>query len=990
MDSSEKLQHGAHSKGAFSNQIPNEHILELNVATQDPLLLQLQENIQLFFNLINLSDFDASQLSLTQDTEIPNQEDESLSENTGNKTYTNINYGHIAKVESVPRTLDLVKATSNEVIPTQYSIQVLNTFRPNLSIELNGLTIVNEIYTLPKIGHKHIVETQNSIQFNGYLPGTQFLPQTHLNNGLVIDVNNQGTGPDIATIIDASDNQNQVQNLQTPWPKGNIKNDLSGNLLIIAANNQDSNNDGLIDAPIPEATNPSGTIEFSFDSPVYQFGWDMFNLEYGPEMEQGKVIFYDKHGGSTTVPFLSFIDPNAPFYDATFQFGSASANRIIPINANDLALSEVVKVQFTLPDSVAISNLVFLEHQINFVPNTFTGNVLQNDSGEPNQLSITQIAFTFSDTSSAIAFVQNNPQAQMTALDQSVIITDFAQTIPTPLGGTLKVESNGDFYYQAPNDFSAGVKSEEFIYTIQSIDGTTGQGVATINLQDNLPRANNNDNYTNEGDGQHQYNLVLMLDISGSMNTKLYNQTRLEIAKNAIVKLIQQYDAISQDLKITIVPFGSGDILDGAFSYQATSPQDAIDFVLKQNGHASDGVAIQMINPDTNQAIQTDTFYDHALYHARDTLETDITNPNLDGYQHIAYFLSDGKPFIAHTATDQGDWPAQWGSWLDFINDTKTEVPQSLVDAIQVFAVAVDPDEDINAYVTPVATDSNHILSPDPNLFTFSHDLLATLPSMIQGEVLNNDLFLLDQSSITNISFQVGDAAGFIASHGLAALGAQASADNLSIRLDLPTDGSFLATPTPMNGMLLIDNSGHYQYISGKITQAGIDAFEYTLHENLNNIDSQATLSIHVYPDADPIVRLVGDHLNDNFSSSNQSGIVYFEGGRGFDQFTIDMTNENVPLIYIKDLSNGELNEIIFANAIDKNQDNVINLIDVIDSFSQNGENSNLNLHLNNASPATSFAGTDVILENIGTIAGPQIEDLMDYFSTQALTITFA
>ena len=146
----------------------------------------------------------------------------------------------------------------------------------------------------------------------------KFIDNDNINTSIQIQVKNLGDGPDSATLIDSNDTQNQMPDLQSPWDRGNIKSEPSGNLLIIANNEVDQNNDGIIDLPLPEESTPAGMLTFQFDSPVYQFGWDVFNVN-STQLKACEITFIDSSGNSVTVPFTAFTTKNLFLYDSSLR-----------------------------------------------------------------------------------------------------------------------------------------------------------------------------------------------------------------------------------------------------------------------------------------------------------------------------------------------------------------------------------------------------------------------------------------------------------------------------------------------------------------------------------------------------------------------------------------------------------------------------------------------------------------------------------------------
>lgn len=844
-----------------------------------------------------------------------------------------------------------------------------------------GLDIeaIDNRYTINKIGQKRIIETQKEITFDGEDTGTKFDADSWTGkNGTQFEVVNLGSGPNLATLIDSNDPLNGEQNLQAPWHRGNIKSVATDQLLVIAKNSVDSDENGLIDQPLPEDSTPGGMITLNFAMPVYTFGFDIFNLEYGPESENTQIIFYDRHGRSTIVPFDSFTEAHSSFYDNTISLGSNSVNRIKPLTVEALNLPEIIKVELTLSDSVAVSNFKWTEQDAVLDPNQLRANILENDETYGQTVKIDFIQFEFETDSEALAYVNQNPTLNAIQNGHVVTINNLNQTISTPLGGKIVLKQNGDFLYTAPELYQKGGDYDSFTYQISTLSGYASAAEVQIQLKDNVPTANDLANFVQSGDEAHNYNVTFIVDVSPSMKNEIYNHTRLEIAQDALKQLIDAYDRISDNLKISIIPFASGNGLEGAFSYRATSIDDAKKYIAKEDTHSVDGLDIRMINPNTGKALGMSTHYDTALYHARVNLEVDISNPDLKDYKNMVYFLSDGAPNSSHTATTQDNWPAHWGSWHSFIHDTKAAFPASLVDSLEVVAVPIGLHEELEAPLIPIATDQAHILEPDKELFTLSQILIDTTPETADGNVLVNDLFWSHHGLVTELSFSAENATSFISAHDFTGLNPKASNGNHTITITLPADGQMAEFATPLGGKMIIDNGGHYTYVPPKADSIQSEAFEYTLLDTTSDVKVKAQLTINIHPDDSSLQKYVGDHTDNTFSSTNGFGTAFLEGGRGHDKFTIDLANQKLDTIYIKDLALGQHKELRFTHVKDKNADGAINFDDVIQSFSQSKDNANIEILLNNPNAADSFVGTALVLENMGTVPGSSWQDLLD------------
>lgn len=122
-----------------------------------------------------------------------------------------------------------------------------------------------------------------------------------------------------------------------PWSGGNLAVSADavqiGTALIIAQNDRDIDNDGVLDAPNDEGSNPSGTIDLTFADPIPAFGLDIVDID-GTVSETSSLDFYINGFLLGSVNFAEFADSNSAFYDPTVVFGDHHANRIQPIVAS--------------------------------------------------------------------------------------------------------------------------------------------------------------------------------------------------------------------------------------------------------------------------------------------------------------------------------------------------------------------------------------------------------------------------------------------------------------------------------------------------------------------------------------------------------------------------------------------------------------------------------------------------------------------------------
>lgn len=146
-----------------------------------------------------------------------------------------------------------------------------------------------------------------------------------------------------------------------PWSGGNlaVSNDAVaiGTALIIAQNNRDNNNDGILDAPNDEGSRPAGTIDLSFAAPVPVFGLDIVDIE-GNMMEGSSLDYYLNGSLLGSVAFSAFTDISSPYYDPTVEFGDHTANRIQPIDASDFSAIGFDRIVINVGGSSAYDTFV--------------------------------------------------------------------------------------------------------------------------------------------------------------------------------------------------------------------------------------------------------------------------------------------------------------------------------------------------------------------------------------------------------------------------------------------------------------------------------------------------------------------------------------------------------------------------------------------------------------------------------------------------------
>ena len=172
-------------------------------------------------------------------------------------------------------------------------------------------------------------------------------------------INDRHTSINLGIIFDSFGSSGHDSDLEgPPWSSGNASSDVFANLLIIAENDVDANNDGLIDDPDDEAG--GGSIIFRFDIPVFEFGFSLIDIETSESGPTASVMFFNDEVFVGMVDFSDLVDSGSAIFDTTIEFGNNSANHIQPMSffdGNDLL--EFNEARFFLEGSGAVDNILF-------------------------------------------------------------------------------------------------------------------------------------------------------------------------------------------------------------------------------------------------------------------------------------------------------------------------------------------------------------------------------------------------------------------------------------------------------------------------------------------------------------------------------------------------------------------------------------------------------------------------------------------------------
>ncbi|MDI1298135.1 retention module-containing protein [Methylotenera sp.] len=261
-----------------------------------------------------------------------------------------------------------------------------------------------------------------------------------------------------------------------------------------------------------------------------------------------------------------------------------------------------------------------------------TGSLFTNDTAAPGALTgaITGVA----------------AGANTTIISNTTVGT--VHTIVTAYG-TLVVDyatgNNGAYTYtlnnKVDNDSKTGATNTEFVETF-TYTRTGGTANLIVTIKDDVPTAENGTVEVPQSTNVTNYNLVLMLDVSGSMSAtnsgggvrvvdtdgNVAISTRLAVAKQAMIDLVSRYFDESASVSVKF----------GVFS--STAQTDNVVYTTKAE-------AIAAINGLANLAAGTD--YQDGL-----TTMVSMFGTVDTAKSNIGYFISDGVPTEQNTTNPAG------------------------------------------------------------------------------------------------------------------------------------------------------------------------------------------------------------------------------------------------------------------------------------------------------------------------------------------------
>jgi hypothetical protein len=463
-----------------------------------------------------------------------------------------------------------------------------------------------------------------------------------------------------------------------------------------------------------------------------------------------------------------------------------------------------------------------------------SGNLLDNDTGLTGTTNITNVAGGTPDGNGVITVTN--------AVGTLVVYT-------TAYAGHVK----GDYVYTvtASTDEATTDDVQSFTYTLT--DGAQNSNATlTVTIQDDVPLASNGVAEVVESPAV-AYNLVLMLDISGSMRVNdgggevrqvdadgnATITTRLALAKAGLVALVDEFFSQTPNISVKLGLFAStAQIQNGGVAYTDKT------------------ALINAINAITGTEITSGTNYIAALQ----TMQTAFGSGFPAGAQKASYFVSDGAP--------NADPSAQITTWNSFAttNNIKSYgvgIGTGIADISYLNSLHnVDADKSGVKDAAILVTDVNKL----------EEALVATVPRAFTGSVASaggasNVTFGADGGYISYIELTIdNDGTGAGTATTLVRFSYDPGTNQITVSPSLavltgfPLSGSLLSidgTKGFMDGTLIFEfTTGEYTYFTNATANEG-DSFDITFQVTDGDGDTAALPAIQTITvvDGQPVAR---------------------------------------------------------------------------------------------------------------------------------------
>ncbi|QBF25767.1 retention module-containing protein [Pseudomonas tructae] len=445
------------------------------------------------------------------------------------------------------------------------------------------------------------------------------------------------------------------------------------------------------------------------------------------------------------------------------------------------------------------------------------------------------------------------------------VVNGFPQSGTTPLGNSITITgynpATGVVSYtytlldneNHPNANGINNLNESINVVATDTDGSSASATIDVKIVDDVPNATGAERSVTPG--QVDSNLLLVIDVSGSMNdaSGVPGLTRMQLAKQAISALLDKYDEMG-DVKVQLVTFSTG-------ANQPSTVWVTVDQAKAiVNGLSAGG----------------STYYDSAINSAQTAY---TTGGKITGAQNIVYFFSDGEPTSGHSITAPRE--AAWETFLDS-------------NGIKSYAIGLGGG--VNAgNLNPLSYDGSTHTDTNATVVTDLNQLNSVLSGTVQGAPITGSLMS---------GGQFGADGGFIKSlvidgttytydpKGNGGAGSYATS-GAADRGTFDTGTNSITVKTAIGGSIVVNmDTGDFTYTPPKDTGSGqVEQIGFVASDNDGDTAS-ANLVINVYANTAPVAG--ADHIITNILSSSitvpAEGLLANDSDANHDRLSIPST----------------------------------------------------------------------------------------------------
>ena len=335
---------------------------------------------------------------------------------------------------------------------------------------------------------------------------------------------------------------------------------------------------------------------------------------------------------------------------------------------------------------------------------------------------------------------------------------------------------------------------DSFTYTVQNSDGMTYDASLDVTIHDDAPAVDSTASVTLSLPEPSDTNILLTLDVSGSMSTTVNGISRFEIAKAALVNTINAYSD-QGEVNVNLTLFNTN-----ALNMGWMTSTEALAYL---NDLSMDGMTIEYMGIPISELSSVYTNYEAAIDVTPSTYDTNL--PAAD--KTVAYFISDGDPTREYddTTSDPTDTTSSDGidggyvdtiylsAWDSFINTNEIK--------LEVIGIGTALNESYLNMVQVVDGKSAVIVSDETQL---SDTILSTIES-VEGSLYGSEgaagiIFGADGGHILELTYE-GTTYTYDANTPVQSIALTEG----TMDLDFET-GDFIYTPTVSSGNDIVEN----------------------------------------------------------------------------------------------------------------------------------------------------------------------------------------